>query len=277
MHESILIYRHFRYLKLALAMLVLSIVAYAVHQPLGDVPNGGTWLGYTLGTIGALLIVWLAWLGIRKRRYGVGRMPLEDWVSAHVYLGSGLLLVATLHTGFQFGWNVHTLAFVLMCLVIFSGMFGVFAYLHYPRLMTENRRGATLERMIAEIAQIDHDMRELALPLGDQLNRVVLQSTEATRISNTLWEQLSGRVRSCANAAAIHEVERLHATDAASETSAVGNLLTLMHRKAALLERARADMHHKALLEIWRSLHIPFTFGLLAALLAHIISVFFYW
>ena len=50
-----------------------------------------------------------------------------------------------------------------------------------------------------------------------------------------------------------------------------------MHRKAALLERARRDMHQKAMLEIWRSLHIPFTFGLLAALIAHIISVFFYW
>ena len=32
-------------------------------------PNGGTWQGYVLGTIGALLIVWLTLLGVRKRRY----------------------------------------------------------------------------------------------------------------------------------------------------------------------------------------------------------------
>ena len=37
---------------------VASIVAYVWHEP-SVAPNGGTWLGYTLGTIAALLIVWL--------------------------------------------------------------------------------------------------------------------------------------------------------------------------------------------------------------------------
>ncbi|MDW8257936.1 MAG: hypothetical protein RML32_00670, partial [Gammaproteobacteria bacterium] len=64
MHESRLSYRGQRYLWWALALAAASVAAYVWHRPL-DAPNGGTWLGYTLGGVGAALIVWLACLGIR--------------------------------------------------------------------------------------------------------------------------------------------------------------------------------------------------------------------
>ena len=75
-----------------------------------------------------LLILWLALLGIRKRAMTRGRWSLKAWTSAHVYLGLALIVIATLHTGFQFGWNVHTLAYVLMMLVIVSGIYGISVY-----------------------------------------------------------------------------------------------------------------------------------------------------
>ena len=48
------------------AIVVLCVVAIAAYALVDVSPrhNGGSWLGYTLGTIGALLIVWLALLGI---------------------------------------------------------------------------------------------------------------------------------------------------------------------------------------------------------------------
>src|SRR5207247_2607886 len=102
-------------------------------------PGGGTALGYALGTVAALLIVWLTMLGLRKRVVGRARYSLKSWTSAHVYLGLSLITIATLHTGFQFGWNVHTLAYVLMMLVIASGIFGIVAYDRLPRALSANR------------------------------------------------------------------------------------------------------------------------------------------
>jgi hypothetical protein len=276
-NESILVYRGLRYFRWALALAVVAMIAYAWHQPL-PVPNGGTWLGYTLGTIGALLIVWLIWFGVRKRQYGGGKIRLEDWLSAHVYLGLALIVVATLHTGFQFGWNVHTLAYALMMIVIFSGMFGVYVYIRYPRLMTENRRGMTLSAMMIQVAEIDQDCRKAALRLGDEINRVVLEASENTRIGGSMWRQLSGEAPGCPALAA---PDRLRGMLAKGEQTASGRdaeqLLALLTRKAELVRRARRDVQIKALMDIWLYIHVPLSVALIAALIAHIVAVFFYW
>ena len=50
-----------------------------------------------------------------------------------------------------------------------------------------------------------------------------------------------------------------------------------MTQKADALALARRQMGITALLEAWLFVHIPATFALLAALLAHIVSVFAYW
>ena len=70
-------------------MSALAIAAYWIDDP-QEPANGGTVLGYTLGTIAALLIVLLAWFGIRKRRYASTLGSVQGWLSAHVYLGATL-------------------------------------------------------------------------------------------------------------------------------------------------------------------------------------------
>ena len=275
MHQSILVYRSYRYLKWAALLTLASVVAYALHNPHFP-PNGGTWLGYTLGTIGALMILWLMWFGVRKRRYNEGKVKLEDWLSAHVYLGISLIIVATLHTGFQFHWNLHTLAFGLMVVVIVSGMFGVFAYLRYPQLMTANRRGQTLRQLMMTIAEVDTECREIAVKLGDTVNRLVLDSTENTRIGGSIWRQLSGKDPDCATERALSKVRTEVRADASASVKDESRLIVLLGRKSELLKRARRDVQLKALMDIWLYAHVPLSFALLAALTAHIISVFFY-
>jgi hypothetical protein len=51
----------------------------------------------------------------------------------------------------------------------------------------------------------------------------------------------------------------------------------LLERKSAALMRIRSAMRIRALLEVWLFVHVPITFALIAALIVHIISVFFYW
>jgi hypothetical protein len=127
-HQSILEFKRSRYFKLALLLCAAAIAAYVWHEPSTSQlkPYGGTWLGYTLGTIAAVLIVWLMLLGVRKRSYSSTIGSVQGWTSAHVFLGASLIVIATLHCAFEFGWNIHTLAYLLMMLVVGSGCFGVF-------------------------------------------------------------------------------------------------------------------------------------------------------
>src|SRR3954467_4878201 len=165
-HEGFLRHKGFRWLKIALFLCLGAALAYG----LVDVQphrNGGSWIGYTLGTIATLLILWLTMLGLRKRAMTRGRWSLKGWTSAHVYLGLSLIVVATLHTGFQFGWNVHSLAYLLMLLVIASGIWGVAAYATLPEALSNSRSEMTRPQMIDAVVKLDRQLQAAAQPLAD--------------------------------------------------------------------------------------------------------------
>jgi hypothetical protein len=275
-HESFLRHGRFLFLRASLLLCGAAILAY-VLQNAHPRPSGGTWLGYTLGIVGALLIVWLALLGIRKRAITAGHYSLKAWVSAHVYLGLSLIVIATLHTGLQFGWNVHTLAYGLMLLVIASGAIGVWAYATLPSALSNNRGETTRKQMLAQIAALDEQILEAAQPLSRENADIVRLSLEETDLGGGFWRRLLGRYGDCANLEALTRVgSALHHADG-RETPALTKVEPLLARKAEALALARRQIHITAMLEAWLFVHAPATFALLAALIAHIVSVFLYW
>ena len=275
-HESFLIYARFRYLKIACAAAVVSIVLYLVDSPYPS-RYGGSWVGYTLGSAGAFLILWLMWFGYRKRSYLKNQGNLVAWLSAHVYLGLSLLVIATLHTGFHFGWNIHTLAYGLMCLVIASGGFGVFSYVRYPRLMTENRLGTGMLQMLSRIASLNDQLRTVAMNVDDRTAALVERTVETTAIGGSFWRQLSGHYPNCATAAALAGISEIQANATPELAMAMRQVRVLLEDQGQLLTRARQDIQYKAMMDIWLYFHVPLSFALLAALLAHVIAVFYLW
>jgi hypothetical protein len=266
-HRSFLTFGGGRYAKAALLVTLASLLLYWL-SPSDEPPNGATWVGYTLGTAGFALIGWLAWFGIRRRRYG-GAGRLENLLSAHVYLGLALVAVATLHTGFAFHWNVHTLAYVLMVAVIASGIFGAYAFLRYPPLMTANRSGATLGKMAGELASLDARCREQALAFPDQV---------AAAVDRALVRPKNGAApASTATLAAIRSVET-ELTDLQGATAAeVVALVQALTQRAALLDTLHRDRWFRGLMLLWRAVHVPLTVALIAALTIHVFAVFYYW
>jgi len=297
MHQSILAYRRMRYLWVAAAISAAAMIAFALHRP-AEPPNGGTWLGYTLGVAGTLLIVWLTSFGIRKRSYSSTLGSVQGWLSAHVYLGVALVVIATLHAGMQFGWNVHTLAYALTCLVVASGLLGVWLYLLFPEQMSRNRAAQTREQMLAELADHDRLSARQAAALGGEFPDVIMSGRDRTMIGGSALALLAGRDRSrillpsphaggpqqqraLANPSQTRLLDWLGAQLAEStdgeRTRQIQELMSLVGARRGLLDRLRRDAQIRAWLEAWLYLHIPATFALIAALIAHIVVVFLYW
>jgi hypothetical protein len=275
-HEGFLRHRRFRWLKVALLVSLSTAIVYGMTdvQPRH---NGGSWLGYTLGTIGALLILWLTMLGVRKRAMTRGRWLLKSWTSAHVYLGLSLVVIATLHAGFQLGWNVHTLAYVLMMLVILSGIYGVAVYATLPDELSDNRSEMTRPQMIDAVVKLDEQLQAAAQPLSVEDTALVRLSMSEDAFRGGLWRRLSGNYSNCRNAKALRSMRRRAATAIGEEGAAIARVIDLFERKSAALGRIRRHLRIKALLEVWLYVHVPLTFATIAALIAHVVSVFFYW
>jgi hypothetical protein len=267
-HVSFLKHKGFRWLWIALALSAASIAGYALidQEPR---PNGGTWYGYTLGTIGLGLILWLSLLGVRKRRINPGAWSLKAWTSAHVYLGLSLIVVGTLHTGFQIGWNVHTLAYVLMLLVIATGIYGVIVYATLPASLSANRKEMTRAQMLDALTAIDRQLQSAAQPLGRTEADLVIAALAQDVFHGGAWGRLTGRYPRCATARALNGMG-----GASDETARVGALL---EKRREQLSQIRGALRIRALLEVWLFVHIPLTIALIAALTAHVISVFYYW
>ena len=280
-HESFLRHAHFRWLKIAVLVSLIVIAGFVATLMFSDFRlrhTGSSWFGYASGTLGAGLIVWLALLGVRKRAMTDDAWSLKAWVSAHVYLGLSLIVIATLHSGLQFGWNIHTLAYVLMMLVILSGIFGITAYAKIPPILSDNRGETTQKQMLEKIHALDGRLLEVARPLNQEQAALVIGAVRRTRIGGNVWQRLSGRHGNCAtaNAQRVLHGARLRMPDG-PQAVALDQVLSLLEEKSATLAKARRHIRLRSLLEVWLFIHIPTTLALIAALTAHITSVFFFW
>jgi hypothetical protein len=205
---------------------------------------------------------------VRKRRINPGAWSLKAWTSAHVYLGLSLAVVGTLHTGFQIGWNVHTLAYVLMLLVIITGIYGVVVYATLPASLSANRKEMTRAQMLDALTAIDRQLESAAQPLSRAEADLVIVALAQDTFHGGAWGRLTGSYPFCATTRALRSMPQGVAEE---------RVIALLDKRREQLAQIRGALRIRALLEVWLFIHIPLTIALIAALTAHVISVFYYW
>jgi hypothetical protein len=311
MHQpNLLEYRNYRYLKFSSLLMAAAIMAYAFHHP-EITAYGGTWLGYALGYIGAIIILILLWYGIYKRRIPAQRdrrkvryysssaisrhspardrranrhdLPrrqsptLQGWLSTHVYFGLSLIVLISLHAGFHFGGNVQTVAYGLMISVIVTGLYGVYSYIRFPRQITENLGDESLDSLLQKISELNEEGISLGDKLPQEIKEIVRWATEETTIGGGVFKQLAPHRFACPTSIAVKKLHDLTKNLDGHQSRLYRKLYSTMLRKEVLENRVRLDISLRAKLDIWSYLHVPLAIALVVALAAHIFSIYFYW
>lgn len=267
----------------------LSILVYTSHNAY-PVKNGGTIVGLALGIAATLIILVLMTLGIRKRSYRSTLGTVNGWVASHIYLGVSLLIIGTLHTGFQLGANIHSLAWLLMCVVVCTGIWGITVYRRYPLLLNRNQRGQSLDLMLAELNTFDQQLSTNSSDFAEDIVFVIDESITGTVIGGNIQTQLCGHDQSSITLPDSHRsTSNLHQSTALnwlttqlseSRDSIRGSALKAaidgITYREVLLDRIRQHIAIQAKLKLWLIFHVPLSFALLAALLAHIVAVLVY-
>lgn len=308
---SFLGYRKFRYLKMAAVLIAASLLFYGSGGG-----YGGTFYGYVLGMLCAVIVFVLMWYGIRKRRAprlaerrartrrrqildAAMTAPsrrsserrklaaeehwrfggsMQGWLSAHVYLGVALLVLASLHSGLRFAWNLHSLTYLLLVLVVVSGLYGTYACIRFPRRFAENLREGSLEDVLLQIAELDELARSRALALPDEVNELVTESRRNTRIGGTFLQQLTGTQADCPTDKAVQRAQELgRELVAGNQPQLMRDLYPILLQRQKLVAIARRDISLNARMQLWQYFHAPLAISLIAALMAHVATILIYW
>ena len=126
--------------------------------------------------------------------------------------------------------------------------------------------------MVEALAAIDRQLEQAAQPLERADADLVIAALEQDPFGHGLIARLSGRYRGCRTERAIAEFDGR--AEPIRRTSASSRCCASAPRSSS---RSAATCGSKALLEVWLYVHVPVTVMLLAALTAHIVSVFYYW
>ncbi len=269
--DTFISYRRFRWLWITLGAVLVCMAVYLINEPIGG-RNGGTVVGYTFGVLATLGIVWLMAFGLRKRAYASSFGTLEGWLAAHVWIGIGLLLLVPLHAGFSYGWNVHTLAYVLMVITIVTGIWGAMNYARLSSKIESHRGGLKTDRILEQIRALDGEIEALIATKSDAFLRFVKRFDFSLEPSLRLLLQPR----------AVVGVDTKQATDLILslpevERSDALSVLGLIDQKSDLSKIVVRESHIKMLLRVWLFVHVPASVALCGAVAIHIFSVFFMW
>jgi len=146
-----------------------------------------------------------------------------------------------------------------------------------PGMLSANRGETTRRQMLDTLASLDEQLHEAAQPLERDMAAIVRLSLEETDIGGSYWQRVFGLYGHCATTRALARLARARQGARGPEAETLAQIDALMRKKAEALAFARRQVRITALLEGWTFVHVPMTFALLAALTAHIVSVFFYW
>lgn len=257
-------------------VLLAVVVGAFIWSVRREFPHGGSLIGLIYGTAGYLLILLLAFYGVRKRWYRSTLGTMEQWLQSHIYLGILVLVLLSLHTGGRFNDMVAVTTFILCAVVVLSGMAGAIFFVTVPRLLTEVESNLTVEEISQQLNQLARNMARTASGRSAPFVRIydgLISESMPGWLAG--WRLLFSRLRK-KNQQGPADWSKLLALVGKDEQEQLRQMLVLSRQRKELLMRLMYQQRYKNILEFWLYIHVPVTIALIVFGTVHVIAVFYY-
>lgn len=256
--------------------IVVCLAVFAANGLLGDIRSGNVW-GLSYGAAATLLLLIAAAYGVRRRTMRVatrlGAGPASLWLSMHTFTGTLFLLLVLMHSGFQLpeGWITWGL-WLLSIWTVLSGFLGLALQRWIPRRLTS---GLTLEVHYDRIPELVDEVRTRAEAIAQECGETVRGFYER-RIAGTFEQPSWGWLYFLDISGGLHR--RLREFDFLAErlSAEERERLDRLRRLTAAKSEMDAQFTLQRTLRFWLWLHVPATLVLLALLVIHLFTVFYY-
>ncbi len=244
-------------------------------------------LGYALGIIGTLLIVFLLVYPLRKRFKWLKVLGnVRNWFRVHMILGVVGPLTILYHSNFMLGSVNSTVALLAMLGVAGSGLIGRFLYskVHhglYGRKASLKELLASVKLTAAEAGGAAQFVPELMSEISE-FDRQVLQPPKGVREAMVLPLRLMFQTRRGYRRILKHVTARLN--EQAYASPVIAQHKDRLRRACALflrehlkrVRRVAAFAAYERLFSLWHKVHLPFFYIMLLTVVVHVIAVHAY-
>lgn len=268
MQESFISHRNYLWFWTILGLTLGMIAWYLLDNPVGG-RSGSTYFGYGSGIFSAIAILILMWFGIRKRSYSAHIVSLKGWLAFHIWLGLSLLIVVPLHADFEFGCNLHSMAFYFLAFVVISGILGTYFYRVLPLETISNRGAGAITKRKQDLesltAQLQKDFDNQPPEYGSILRSLDKDSDQFCMFkcfANNEFDQ----AQAAQALSKIPDSNRLPAME----------IISRMAKKRELQSGLRKESRVLFWLKAWLFVHIPCSIVLVVLVLIHIFSIFYF-
>lgn len=241
-----------------------------------EFPHGGSPVGLIYGIAGFLLILLLLYFGVRKRTYRSQLGTVHGWLQGHIYLGLLAFIVLLCHTGGRFNDRVAVATFVVVGIVVFSGVFGALLYVTIPRMLTEVESNLTAQEISDQLNQLAKSMARTASGKSAPFQRIydgLMAETKPGGLAG--WRIIvSGLGRQKKRIPG--DWAKLLGMVGKQEQDDLRQMLVISRQRKELLIRLIFQQRYKNILDFWLYLHIPFSIALIVLAVAHVVAVFYY-
>ncbi len=254
------------------AILIPLLVSFYIYlQSTNPIHRANFVLVY--GILGIVSIIFLTLYIVRKNTYRYRHGSMQSWLQAHIYIGIISFVLIVMHSGFDFTGVFSISLLTLFFLVIVSGIIGFLIYNDVPRSLTKYGRDVKPEEEI--VNRMENYLKEadnLVSNTSDEFRKLYQTRIRPFfRSKRTKWKYLFIEERELINKRK-NMMERYKNILSGKDYYDLNILSSILVEKEKL-----AFMWTKIkVLKVWLNIHMPLTFAMLAMVLIHILTTFYF-